>query len=163
MTENRSSVIVVGVDDSPASVAALVFAMREGVRRQSAVEAVTVWYFNNPFHLDGGPDLSNDVETGARQMQEHQVNQALEQLDAAPSVSRVLVRDEHTARALLESAQDASFLVVGHMVHKHLSERLLGSTSHHVLRHSHQPVTVVPYPVDVEAGHHHEEQEVAST
>jgi len=48
MTHDRSSVIVVGVDDSEASVAALVFAMGEAVRRRSAVEAVTAWYFDNP-------------------------------------------------------------------------------------------------------------------
>ena len=56
MAQDRSSVIVVGVDESKASVAALAFAMQEAVRRNGTVEAVTAWYFNNPFHLEGGPE-----------------------------------------------------------------------------------------------------------
>ncbi len=146
MTHDRSSVIVVGVDDSEASVAALEFAMKEAVRRHSAVEAVTAWYFDNPFNLENGAELAAQVERRAHQMQERAVTRARERVDGAPSVSQVVVRGEFPAQVLLRAAQDAAFLVVGHTQHRPLLlDRLLGSTSRDCLRHATGPVVVVPW------------------
>ena len=146
MTHDRSSVIVVGVDDAEASVAALVFAMTEAVRRHSAVEAVTAWHFDNPFRLENGEELAAKVEERARRMQERAVTRALERVEKAPPVSQVVVRGEFPAQVLLRAAQDAAFLVVGHTQHRPIVlDRLLGSTSRDCLRHAATPVVVVPW------------------
>ena len=146
MTHDRSSMIVVGVDDSEASVAALVFAMGEAVRRRSAVEAVTAWYFDNPFRLENGAELAAKVAERARRMQERAVIRARERVDEAPPVSQVVVRGEFPAQVLLRAAQDAAFLVVGHTQHRPVVlDRLLGSTSRDCLRHATGPVVVVPW------------------
>lgn len=146
MTHDRSSVIVVGVDDSEASVAAVVFAMGEAVRRHGAVEAVTAWYFDNPFRLENGAELAATVEERARRMQERAVTRARERVDEAPPVSQVVVRGEFPAQVLLRAAQDAAFLVVGHTQHRPVVlDRLLGSTSRDCLRHATGPVVVVPW------------------
>ena len=146
MAEDRSSVVVVGVDDSDASVAALVFAMREALRRHSAVEAVTAWYFDNPFNLENGAQLAAEVERRARHMQERAVLRARERVVEVPPVSQVVVREEFPAQVLLRAAQDAAFLVVGHTQHRPVVlDRLLGSTSRDCLRHATGPVVVVPW------------------
>lgn len=146
MTRDRSSMIVVGVDDSEASVAALVFAMTEAVRRNSAVEAVTAWYFDNPFRLENGAELAAQAEERAGRMQERALTRALERLEKAPPVSQVVVRGEFPAQVLLRAAQDAAFLVVGHTQHRPIVlDRLLGSTSRDCLRHATSPVVVVPW------------------
>lgn len=146
MTQDRSSVIVVGVDDSEASVAALVFAMREAVRRHSAVEAVTAWYFDNPFRLENGAELAAQAEQRARRMQERAVTRARERVPEAPPVAQLVVRGEFPAQVLLRAAEDAAFLVVGHTQHRPiLLDRLLGSTSRDCLRHATGAVVVVPW------------------
>lgn len=138
--------IVVGVDDSDASVAALVFALTEAVRRGSAVEAVTAWYFDNPFNLENGAQLAAEVERRARHMQERAVLRARERVVEVPPVSQVVVREEFPAQVLLRAAQDAAFLVVGHTQHRPVVlDRLLGSTSRDCLRHATGPVVVVPW------------------
>ena len=146
MEQDRSSVIVVGVDDSDASVAALVFGMREAVRRQSAVEAVTAWYFDNPFHLEGGEELAEKFEDRARAAQDRVVARAREQVDTAPPVSQTVILGEPPAKVLLRAAEGAAFLVVGHTQRRPLVlDRLLGSTSRACLRHATVPVVVVPW------------------
>jgi nucleotide-binding universal stress UspA family protein len=150
MAQDRSSVIVVGVDESKASVAALAFAMQEAVRRNGTVEAVTAWYFNNPFHLEGGPELEGDVEAQAEHLQERAITAALERVDSAPAVERKLIRGESAPEVLLDASKGAGFLVVGHTHHKPMAEELhLGSTSRHVLRHATTPVMVVPVAANV--------------
>jgi nucleotide-binding universal stress UspA family protein len=146
MENDRSSVIVVGVDDSDASVAALVFAMREAVRRRSAVEAVTAWYFNNPFHLEGASELAEKFEDRARDAQDRAITRAREQVQPAPPVSQTVILGEPPAKVLLRAAEGADFLVVGHTQHRPVVlDRLLGSTSRDCLRHATMPVVVVPW------------------
>ena len=146
MEQDRSSVIVVGVDDSDASVAALAFAMREAVRRHSTLEAVTAWYFDNPFHLEGGEELAEKFEERARQAQDRAITRACEQVERAPTVSQSVILGEPPAKVLLRAAEGAAFLVVGHTQRRPLVlDRLLGSTSRDCLRHATGPVVVVPW------------------
>jgi nucleotide-binding universal stress UspA family protein len=164
MAEDRSSVIVVGVDESQASVAALVFGMAEAARRNSPVEAVTAWYFSNPFHLEGGPDLADDVEAQAEHVQERAITAALERMESAPAVSRKLVRGQSPADVLLEASKGAAFLVVGHMQHGAMREELhLGSVAWHCLRHATGPIVVVPHSSHVPSQDRPAHDDVAGT
>jgi nucleotide-binding universal stress UspA family protein len=63
--------------------------------------------------------------------------------ERADQVERVVVEGP-AGEVILEHAHDAELIVVGTHAHGALAELILGSVSHHVVKHSHCPVVVVP-------------------
>lgn len=140
---DRGSSVVVGVDGSPASRAALEFALREGVRRGSAVEVVTAWAFEGPYEGWLGPSTLAEARAAAERTQDTVVTAALDGADSPSVLSRRLVQAA-AGPALVEAVRDADYLVVG-TAHKNMARRaLLGSVSHYCVQHSPRPVVVVP-------------------
>jgi nucleotide-binding universal stress UspA family protein len=138
--------IVVGVDGTPASEAALVFALREGSRRGGAVEVVTAWAFARPYEDVATPESSEQTRAQAERIQDEMVTAALRRVDGPPVVSRSVVQGA-AGPVLLEAGRDADYLVVG-SAHKGAAARfLLGSVSQYCVRHAPIPVMVVPLPV----------------
>ena len=142
MTESKPSVIVVGVDGTPAAQAALTFAMREARLRGSALDVVTTWMWD----VDSGiPSLGipRDIANRVRIAQDSAISTALAATAAPPVITRHVI--EGTAGGeLVRVARKADYLVVGSS-HKNLLKRaLLGSVSHYCVRHATCPVVVVP-------------------
>jgi nucleotide-binding universal stress UspA family protein len=137
--------IVVGVDGTPASQAALVFALREGSRRGGAVEVVTAWAFARPYEDVATPESIEQTRAQAERIQDEMVTAALHRVDGPPVVSRSVVQGA-AGPVLLEAGRDADYLVVG-SAHKGAAARLLlGSVSQYCVRHAPIPVMVVPLP-----------------
>jgi nucleotide-binding universal stress UspA family protein len=137
--------IVVGVDGTPASQAALVFALREGARRGGAVEVVTAWALPRPYEEVTGPESIEQLRALAEQTQDETVTAALRRIDTSPVVSRSVVQGP-PGPVLLAASRDADYLVVG-SAHKSAATRfLLGSVSQYCVRHATIPVMVVPVP-----------------
>jgi nucleotide-binding universal stress UspA family protein len=137
--------IVVGVDGTPASEAALVFALREGSRRGGAVEVVTAWVFPRPYEEVARPESIEQQRAHAEHTQDETVTSALHRVDGAPVVSRSVVQGA-AGPVLLQASRDADYLVVG-SAHKGAPARfLLGSVSQYCVRHAAIPVMVVPLP-----------------
>ncbi|MDN5748092.1 MAG: universal stress protein [Pseudonocardia sp.] len=144
--------IVVGVDGSPGSLAALRWAVREASTRGLAVHAVTAWEF--PAESTFG-----DMRTVG---DFHPVVEAEEILVSALTDAGVAAGDEtvttapvegHPAEVLMRSAEHADLLVVGSRGHGRIVGALLGSVSHYVAAHAACPVVVIkPGPDDVENG-----------
>lgn len=140
--------IVVGVDRSPASRAALEWALAEGVQRGCSVTAATAWL--DP--LAAGYPLASSVEGGAESVHAAAVALAQEELkEAAGAVAGSDGVDAHAvalrgapALVLAEASRDADLVVVGTRGHGALSRAVLGSVSASVLHHAHCPVAVVP-------------------
>lgn len=145
MTKHDNRAIVVGVDGSPGSKAALAFALEEGLARGVTVEVVTTWLM--------GPAIS-DIATATTFEEEHEKAQGVQ--DAAlqevlarfverPAISQVVLQ-HYGGHALVEGAKDAALLVVGSGRKSALARALLGSVSEYCVRHSRVPVVVVPDP-----------------
>jgi len=128
------SLIVVGVDGSPTSLAALRWAAGEADRHGGRLLAVRA--------VDGpGPP-----EHAERSVLAASVRAALGGDPAVPVAERVVAGPPD--RALLAAAGDADLLVVGARGHSGLAGRILGSTAIAVARTAPVPVVVVP-AVDV--------------
>lgn len=139
MADNGSFRIVVGVDGSPQSQAALDWAVEEAKLRRGSVLALTAW--NYPYVSDA---LGQAWDYGVFQSDAETILEA--------ELSRV--RDEgvqisgHTvqsnpASALVEASREAELLVVGSRGHGGFTGMLLGSVSAQTVHHAHCPVLVI--------------------
>jgi nucleotide-binding universal stress UspA family protein len=132
--------IVVGVDGSKSSRAALAWAVRQAALTGAVVDAVTAWqiplYYG--FALtDEGPDFA--------QLAASSLDEAIaEAASLEPGVViRPTVVQENAAQALLDAAKGADLLVVGSRGHAGFTEALLGSVGQHCVHHAECPVVVV--------------------
>jgi nucleotide-binding universal stress UspA family protein len=137
--------ILVGVDGSPNSTAAMRWALDEARRRSCEVEALLAWH--DPLDTSGygylGVDIS-DIEAGSRAQLDGLVD-AARALAPDVEVKGVLARGS-PSRCLIEAAGDADLVVVGRRGHNAARRLVLGSVSERVVRKSPSTVVVVPLP-----------------
>lgn len=146
--------IVVGVDGSAGSLAALRFALREARARGATVTAVHVFRLPlgevpGPFVLElppGPMPALAEVEEALERAAWATLDRALEEV--ADEVGDVqverLVLEADPATGLLDCAADADLLVVGARGHGGFIGLLVGSVADHAIRHARCPVVVVP-------------------
>jgi nucleotide-binding universal stress UspA family protein len=133
--------VVVGVDGSPQSEAALAFAFAAADLRRVPLVAVHAWW-----DLLVDPTMAPLVDWDAAEADEHEV--LAERLagwtQTYPDVPvrRLVVRDR-PARALVEESGRAQLVVAGSRGRGGLRGMLLGSVSQALLHHAHCPVAVV--------------------
>ena len=146
--------IVVGLDDTSQSEAALAFAVTEARRTGDAVHVVTAWAvrppaLEDPAKLDRGVvETSEDLRARAERAQER----ALADVDTdGVSLTREFVEGA-AGRVLVEQSRAARLLVVGSRALGPLRAALLGSVSRYVAQHAACPVVVVPSRVDSTTG-----------
>ncbi|CAB4614660.1 unannotated protein [freshwater metagenome] len=137
--------IVVGVDSSKGSRAALRWAHREAVIRSCELEVVMVWQFPITTTLPAfgampaPEDFSEETE---RALVSAIAEEGIVATDEAPVT--ILVAEGAAAAALLDAAKDADLLVVGSRGHGGFAGLLLGSVSQQCVTHAPCPVVVVP-------------------
>jgi nucleotide-binding universal stress UspA family protein len=143
--------IVVGVDGSPGSRAALAWALDEARLRGAALDVVHAWHAPAPVvpgpygaapHVD--EDVTEPVRRNAEQVLEHQ----LQAVDTTGVEVEALLPSASAAEALVEIARDADLLVVGTRGRGGFKGLLLGSVSQQVTHHASCPVVIVPHPAD---------------
>jgi nucleotide-binding universal stress UspA family protein len=136
--------IVVGVDGSRASAAALAFAFEEAVRQDAALLAVCSWWDAGVLP---GPDRApfTDLDSVRRDAQDR-FERAIEpwraEFPKVPVETRFVV--EVPRSALLRAAHDAVLLVVGNRGIGSVPELLLGPVTQAALHEAPCPVAVVP-------------------
>ena len=146
-----SSPIVVGVDGSDASRAALRWAVEEARLRFSPLVAVHAWSFI-PAQPIGDPGLlavpAGDIagqldaeSAAARETLAEAVAAALAD-DPGLEIEQRLVEGD-PAEALVDASESADLVVVGSHGRSGLRAALLGSVSRHVASHAACPVVVV--------------------
>ncbi|MEU6587836.1 universal stress protein [Streptomyces sp. NPDC046881] len=133
--------VVVGVDGSSSSYAALRWAVRYAGLVGGAVEAVAVWELPGLYGWSA-PAVDMDVdEDETRQKMRRELTEVLG-AQAAEAV-RTHVVHGNPADVLLRAAEGAEALVVGSRGRGGFVRALLGSVSQHVSQHAKCPVVIV--------------------
>jgi nucleotide-binding universal stress UspA family protein len=142
MIEQR---IVVGVDGSQASKAALAWAIGQAELTDATVEAVMAWEYPIAFAGVGYAPIGSVMDTDFAGNAEQVLGAAIsETVDPASKVKvSATAREGNAARILLEAVQGADLLVVGSRGHGGFTEALLGSVSQHCVHHAKCPVVIV--------------------
>jgi nucleotide-binding universal stress UspA family protein len=139
--------IVVGVDGSEASRAALAWAVDEARRRgDSTVEVVHSW---DPPVLVGSPvgdvppvSLDGPYDEAAHSLH----NKAVMAIDTTGVPIEKVVLEGPAGSNLCERSEGAVLLVVGSSGHGAVMDALTGSVSRYCSKHAKCPVIVVPRP-----------------
>lgn len=145
--ERSGSYVLVGIDGSDPSCAALAWAVREasamGLRvvAVNAAEPPAVWpgfAYAVVAEPVPPPDMSAEVR--------RQVAQTLRRAGVEGLVDvETRVLPGHPAQVLLDAADDAALIVVGRRGHGGFTAAIMGSTSRFVSAHANVPVVVVPH------------------
>lgn len=146
--DGREHVIVCGVDGSVGSQRALEWAIDEAVRRDCRLRVVTAWSWDG-VEAVGAASSPTAALTRAQEIQEAALSRVLAATKHSPKLERVLTRGV-PSRALCTAALDAELMVLGSQGHGFVHDKLVGSTSQHVIRHASCPVVLVPDPRHVE-------------
>ncbi|MER7010256.1 universal stress protein [Saccharopolyspora sp. NPDC000359] len=136
--------VLVGVDGSPGSRAALRWALDYAEHCGGAVTALIAW--TPPTYVEPVPAPPVISDEDSEERAGHRLRQAVEDATAAQPTSVPLRREVvrgRAARALSGRAQHADLLVVGSRGHGGFAGALLGSVSQHCVTHAPCPVVVV--------------------
>ncbi|MFF3455430.1 universal stress protein [Streptomyces sp. NPDC002730] len=135
--------IVVGVDGSAPSIRALRWAVRQSELTGDPVEAVISWEYPAAGWASMVPGVSPDFdpEALATQILADSLKETLGAERAAAITQKVMIGN--AAQALIEQADGASLLVVGHRGYSGFKATLLGSVGLHVTQHAPCSVVVV--------------------
>lgn len=139
-----SNIVLVGVDGSPQSGAALTYAVAEATRRGARLRVVSTYFPEYSVHgrteplSASEPAIEVDVEAQARRM----VEEALAGDVEAPPVD-IVVAAGPAAGVLIDMSREVDVLVVGHRGRGGFASMVLGSVSLHTVLHAHCPVIVV--------------------
>jgi nucleotide-binding universal stress UspA family protein len=136
--------IVVGVDGSEESKAALRWALDEGRLRSAGVRAIYAWAFPHMDSWTTGYVATTQPNIDAVQ---HDAEEFLDSLIAEAKtegvdVGRAAVEGSAT-QVLVEAAAEADLLVVGSRGHGGFAGLLLGSVSQQCAQHAPCPVVIV--------------------
>jgi nucleotide-binding universal stress UspA family protein len=153
--------IVVGIDGSRGSDAALRWALAEAKLRGVPLRAIAAYELPQPpvnGPLVGAPGVFastaaeadlDELRSAAVSQAERTAEDAVERLGAAATAGIEIESaavEGPAAEALIEAAQDAELLVVGSRGHGGFVGILLGSVSQKVVQHPPCPVVILPAP-----------------
>ena len=135
--------IVVGVDGSDTSVAALRWAMQEGQLRACEVEAIYAWtipVMYGPMGAIATPPPRADMLEAVQA----ELSKAIVTAGGVGQVTERIV-EAPAAQALVEASQDADMLVVGSRGLGGFRGLLLGSIGQQCAHHAGCPVVIIPH------------------
>ena len=135
--------VIVGIDGSVESHAALRWALRYAGRTGSPVEAVAAWQFPPPWlgAADAMTVSAEDVETAACRSLEEAAASANVHLDRG--VQLIAVRGD-PVDVLLDRARTSGLIVLGNKGRGAITATVLGSVAQRCVRHANCPVVLVP-------------------
>jgi nucleotide-binding universal stress UspA family protein len=144
-----SGPVLLGVDGSRPSMAAIAFAFAEAAQREEPLIAFYAWV--HPHSVDGDSlDLVADGFAEAKRAAIRELDEALRGWGARYSevaVSRKVLFSLDPARELVAASTRAGIVVVGSRRRGKMRSLLFGSVGYTLIHHSSCPVAVVP-PID---------------
>jgi nucleotide-binding universal stress UspA family protein len=144
-TQNRTGRVVVGVDGSESSAAALRWAAYYADATGSTIRAVLAWHYPTAAGVPPVGVTPANVESEVEQSRQEVLDKAITAaLGGEPRIpiERKLAYG-HPVQVLIDESANADLLVLGHRGHGGFSGMMLGSVSTHCVTHAHCPVTVV--------------------
>ncbi len=141
----RQELVLVGVDGSKQSVAALAWAARYAAATGARVRAILAWHYPGAV---GGPAIEVAPEAIHHQTEE-QMRETLNEMVAqvygsqAPAGVEAMLGYGHAAQVLVEASKEADLLVVGSRGHREFAGMLIGSVSLHCVAGAACPVVVI--------------------
>jgi nucleotide-binding universal stress UspA family protein len=136
--------VVVGVDGTPVSEAAIAFAFEEAALRAAPLVAVHAWH-ETAFDISMNTTIALEFWRSANEYAQELIGERLagwrEKYPDVPVTTEV--RGTSPAEQLVHQSAQAQLVVVGSRGRGGFTGLTLGSTSHAVLRHAECPVTVV--------------------
>ena len=142
--------VVVGVDDSPGSAAALAWAIEEAAYRNAELDVVNGWFPSGAvlplWAVPEQPWRVDDFEADAKHLIDTMIGVALTHTTRRPPVIEPQPVRAGPAAALLEAAKGADLLIVGSRGRGGFKGLLLGSVSLQCVSHAPCPVVVVRPP-----------------
>ena len=133
--------IVVGVDGSPASDAALLWATEEALRADAELVLVHGWIYPYVGSRTSVSEPRDEMRLDAMRVLEAC---AVRTNEVAPAVTcHSIITEEGPAKAILDAAEGADLVVVGSRGHGGFAALLLGSVRRTVVQHSPCPVAVI--------------------
>ena len=135
--------VVVGVDGSACSLAALRFAADEARLRGARLQIVSAWFIPTMVYAGGfAAGVDSTVFRDAATTAAKTALEEAKKVDAALDVE-VVTPEQAPAAALLEAAAGADLLVVGSRGHGGFASLLLGSVGTQLAQHAPCPVTII--------------------
>jgi nucleotide-binding universal stress UspA family protein len=135
--------IVVGVDGSESSKAALRWAIRQAKLTGASVDAVTAWRY--PTGYGWAPVANGELSVDLGYEAKNILTEALGEVSGlepdVPVQAEVVMG--HPAEVLLRAAKGADLLVLGSRGHGGFTSALIGSVSMYCVTHAHCPVLVL--------------------
>lgn len=132
--------VVVGVDGSPASEAAIAYAFEQAAFRDAELVAVHAW---SDLTIEASP-VVYDVDAVEQEARRVLAERLAGWSDKYPDVTvRRVTTEDRPVQALLTAAADAQLLVVGCRGRGGFASLLLGSTSQSLLYHATLPIVIV--------------------
>lgn len=141
---SRPRLVVVGVDGSPESEAALRFAADEAKLRSALLRIVCAWTPSDAGYMGEVFAPTPDAFDQAEHHAEDVLRAALERLQGEPLEIEAVAEEGGPAAVLLEQAADAELLVAGSRGLGAAKRLMLGSVSQDLARHARCPVVIVP-------------------
>jgi nucleotide-binding universal stress UspA family protein len=143
-TVSEWKTIVVGVDGSPGSRAALTWAAAEAADHGADLVVVNVWEHTVPPPTGSVSVSEHYVPDPSQRTADDLVEVIREELgDQPPVLVQPRVKHGTAAKVLIEESANADLLVVGTRGHGGFAGLVLGSVSQHVAAYAQCPVTVV--------------------
>ena len=139
-------VIVVGVDGSKSSRAALSWAYDEATHHDASLTVISTWH---PPALPMTPPYGSIPPEGYVSQPQRDALDLLKKLVAdleernPPVDVRTVIEEGNPAETLIERSKEADLMVVGSRGHGGFAGMLLGSVSQHLVAHAQCPVVVV--------------------
>ncbi len=138
----EGQLVVVGVDGSAESVAALKWAAAYAGATGARLRVVMAWHYPatvGPAPVGVAPAA---VTEEVRQHMAESLAKAVAEAAVGPETEQQIGYG-HPAQVLVDQSAEADLLVVGHRGHGAFTGMLVGSVSIHCVTHAHCPVVVV--------------------
>jgi nucleotide-binding universal stress UspA family protein len=137
-SQRKSPRVVIGVDGSADSVAALLWAAREACRRGAVLHIVSAWQSRGPRTGSACPAAAQTAATRLDRALRHVLRE-----DPRPHRIACAASEGEPGRVLLDTTRGADLLVLGTADG---NGHVPGPIGLYCLRHAHVPVVFVPGP-----------------